>query len=251
MPGSEPAAAQLAPMGPLISAHQGSCGASGLGLAESYRRAIDLGVDFVEFDIRRTADGAYVVHHDPFLAGGERISTLGLDEYRRAAGDKALTVAELLELARGGVGLHADLKKAGDEAATLDLLLGGSEPGRLVVTTGVDASVRRLKELRPDLRVGLSLGRSTRGLPPWEATRVRMGELFPGARIRACGPDFLSANERLARATLLRYGATHSLPIWVWTVNQEASIRRFAGDPRVSVLITDRPDLALAARAGS
>jgi glycerophosphoryl diester phosphodiesterase len=117
-----------------------------------------------------------------------------------------------------------------------------------VVTTGVDASVRRLKELRPELRVGLSLGRSTRGLPPWEATRVRMGELFPGARIRACGPDFLSVDERLARATLLRYGAARSLPVWVWTVNEEASIRRLMRNPRLSVLITDRPDLALETR---
>jgi glycerophosphoryl diester phosphodiesterase len=98
------APAQLASMAPLISAHRGSCGTPGLGLAESYRRAIDLGVDFVEFDIRRTADRAYVVSHDPFLAGGERISTLTFDEYRRAAGDQTLTVAELLELAGGRVG---------------------------------------------------------------------------------------------------------------------------------------------------
>jgi len=191
------------------------------------------------------------VQHDPFLAGGERISTLSLDQFQAAGGDQAMTVAELLDLAGGRVGLHADLKKGGDEAATLDLLLGGSGLDRLVVTTGLDASVRRLKELCPELAVGLSLGRSTRGLPRWEATRVRMGELFPGPRIEACRPDFLSVNDRLARATLLRYGAAHELPVWVWTVNEESRMRALLRDRRVAALITDRPDRALAIRGAS
>lgn len=35
----------------------------------AFRAAIDLGVDGVEFDLRRTADGALVIHHDPTVDG--------------------------------------------------------------------------------------------------------------------------------------------------------------------------------------
>jgi glycerophosphoryl diester phosphodiesterase len=36
----------------------------------------------------------------------------------------------------------------------------------------------------------------------------------------------------------------------VWTVDEEAEMRRLLADPRLSVLITNRPDLALAIRDG-
>jgi glycerophosphoryl diester phosphodiesterase len=222
----------------------------GFGLAESIRRALDLGVDFVEFDLRRTRDGVYVVHHDPVLRSGERVRELTLTDFQRLAGDQALTVAGLVDLVGGRAGLHADLKEAGDEEAALALLPIGTGPGRLVVTTGFDVSIPRLKELRPELSVGLSLGRDMDGRPPWRVAAVRWSELFPARRVRSCRPDFLAANVQLARATLLGYCARHSLPAWVWTVDEEAEMRRLLADPRCAVLITNRPDLALAIRDG-
>jgi glycerophosphoryl diester phosphodiesterase len=35
------------------------------------------------------------------------------------------------------------------------------------------------------------------------------------------------------------------MPAWVWTVDDELNIARFMHDPRVAVLITNRPDIAL------
>jgi glycerophosphoryl diester phosphodiesterase len=35
------------------------------------------------------------------------------------------------------------------------------------------------------------------------------------------------------------------MPAWVWTVDDEVNIARFMRDPRVAVLITNRPDIAL------
>jgi glycerophosphoryl diester phosphodiesterase len=216
---------------PLISAHRGSCGIAGLGLADSYDRAARLGADYLEFDARRTLDGEFVVHHDPRLATSGPISGLTTDEYRKAAGDQALTVAELIDLTRGRARLHADLKVVGDEEALAELLLRRLAAEEMVVTTGEDMSVRRLENLHPELRVGLTLGRD------WEA------------QVRACRPDFLTFDRRLAKR-LLDYCAGHSLPAWVWTVDEEAEMRTLLADPRLSVLITNRPDLALAIRDG-
>ena len=35
------------------------------------------------------------------------------------------------------------------------------------------------------------------------------------------------------------------MPAWVWTVDEEVEIERFMRDPRVAVLITNRPDVAM------
>ena len=63
-------------MSALISAHRGSCGVTGLPAAERYDRAIALGVDYVELDVRRTADGVYVNYHDDATPSGRSAGSL-------------------------------------------------------------------------------------------------------------------------------------------------------------------------------
>lgn len=233
---------------PAISAHRGACGVEVLPLAESYDRAIRLGVDYVEFDARRTADGHHVVHHDPALPSGPPIASLTLREYRAAAGNQALEIGELVELARGRVRLHVDLKTIGDEDGVLASVKRRLAPDEFVVTTLEDASVRRVKERHPDVRVGLSLGRDMTGGRPWSVAVVRISELYPEPRVRRCGADFLAVHRRLARIRVLACCSRNQLGAWVWTVDEEAEIRAFLDDRRVEVLITNRPDLALALR---
>jgi glycerophosphoryl diester phosphodiesterase len=38
------------------------------------------------------------------------------------------------------------------------------------------------------------------------------------------------------------------MPAWVWTVDEEPAIAQFMADPRVTALITNRPDIALRLR---
>ena len=56
--------------GALVSAHAGAEGEQILGL-EHYESAIASGADFIEMDVRRTADGVLVLHHDPVVGGHE------------------------------------------------------------------------------------------------------------------------------------------------------------------------------------
>ena len=57
----------------LISAHRGGQVVEGEKAAERYRRAIELGVDFVEFDVRRTRDEVIVICHDGRTRSGRVI----------------------------------------------------------------------------------------------------------------------------------------------------------------------------------
>jgi glycerophosphoryl diester phosphodiesterase len=78
---------------------------------------------------------------------------------------------------------------------------------------------------------------------------VRWGELYPRERLQKCRADFVSVHQRLARIRVLDYCASVKMPAWVWTVNDEVDIESFMRDPRVAVLITDRPDVALRFRS--
>jgi glycerophosphoryl diester phosphodiesterase len=219
---------------PLICAHRGGCGVDGLGAAESYRRAIELGVDFVEFDVRRRSDGVMVVSHDPLTA---------------ESAAQAMTLAEALEIAAGRVGLHLDLKETGSEAEVVGAALQRTTLDRLVIT-GEDAVIRTIKEQFPKVRAGLTLGEDLEGAPPWVRARVRVSELFPRRRLQSCRADFVAVHRQLAQLNVLRYCERVKIPAWVWTVNEEREIKRFLDDRRVTALITDRPDIAVRIRSG-
>lgn len=54
----------------LIIAHRGASAAAPENTLEAFERAVAMGADAIELDVRRTADDQLVVHHDPRLADG-------------------------------------------------------------------------------------------------------------------------------------------------------------------------------------
>lgn len=232
---------------PLISAHRGGQAVDGVSAADRYRHAIELGVDFVEFDVRRTRDGVTVIYHDDRTVSGREVRELTYRELADELGPEAMTFDQLLDVAAGRVGLHLDLKEAGYEAEIVRTVLDRSPLDRLVITSG-DAVIRTIKDQFPQVRAGLSIGEDINGLAPWMKLRVRLSELFPGGRLKRSRADFLAVHRQLAALTVLRYCERHGVPAWVWTVDDEPEIARFLSDRRVTTLITDRPDIALRLR---
>jgi len=232
----------------LIDAHRGECGLPGLPAADRYDHAIALGVDYVEIDVRRSADGVYVNYHDDRTPSGCALGGLSYAALKQELGSELLKVDEVMELVDGRVGLHVDVKEAGDEAATVRLIQKGCAQSPAFFTGG-DDSIRAIKETFPTANAGLTLGEDLEGAPPWRYLRVRWSELFPGARLRRCHADFAAIHQRLAGLRVLDYCAQANMPAWVWTVDDEVTMARLMRDPRVAVLITNRPDLALRIRS--
>jgi glycerophosphoryl diester phosphodiesterase len=235
-------------MAPLISAHRGSCGVAGLPAAERYDRAIALGVDYVELDVRRSADGLFINYHDGVTPSGRATNSLAYADLKAELGDEVLTLEELLEVVAGRVGLHVDLKEPGDEGDIVRILLAHEASAKFVVTTGEVESIRAVKDQFPDVQAGLTLGTDMRYARVWATAAERMAELFPGPRLERSHADFVAAHQQLARIRLLDYCKRRRLPVWVWTVDETNEIARFIEDPRVTALVTNRPEVALGFR---
>ena len=123
---------------------------------------------------------------------------------------------EVVEVCAGRIALDVELKEAGAERKVLEIV----NPASFVVTSFLPDAVAEVKRLRPDVRVGLLLDRNARA---WDAASA----------------DFLAPHY-----TLL----DRELPddLVVWTVNDDADLRRCLDDPRVAVVITDDPERAVA-----
>jgi glycerophosphoryl diester phosphodiesterase len=232
-----------------ISAHQGGGERHRPGTVEAYRAAPESGADLVEFDIRKTADGLLVVHHDEHcVPGGRLVAASTYAELAEAVGYPPLLVPEVMRMLAGKVAGHLDLKEAGYEHEVIDLALDTFGAGNFVATTLEDESVRAIKDRYPGVRTALSLGRSVDGQAPRTRASTRYSELFPMRRIRACGADWIAVDHKLARLGVLRQAARHGVGVMVWTVDTGRLIDHFLADERVDVLITNRPEEAVRRR---
>ena len=219
----------------------------GVSAADRYRQAIALGVDYVEFDVRRTKDGEAVIFHDDRTASGRDVRGLAYTDLAGEVGLEALTLEELLDIAAGRVGLHLDLKEPGYEADIVRTVLDRCSADEFVITSGVE-EIRTIKDGFPQVRTGLTIGDDLLGVAPWLKVRERLRELFPRRLIERSRADFVNAHQHLAALATLRYCYRRGIPVWVWTVDDESSIARFLADRRVSALTTNRPDIALRLR---
>jgi glycerophosphoryl diester phosphodiesterase len=221
----------------------------GLPAAERYDRAIGLGVDYVELDVRSTADRILINYHDDLTPSGRPADRLAYADLKAELGADLLTIEELLDVIAGRVRLHVDLKEPGNQGDVITTLLAHKAAAHFVVTTGDVESIRNVKEHFPEVEAGLTLGTDMKDVHAWATMTERLAEMFPGARLRRSRADFVAAHQQLARLRLLNYGRSKQLPVWVWTVDETKEIERFMGDPRVTALVTNRPDVALRFRA--
>lgn len=253
----------------LVSAHR--CGAGTATHLENTRvaldRALGLEVDFVEFDVQLLGDGTFVLHHDDVVEVGGALRPLAHLDLATYAGavPEVLRYDEVLDaLAGTGKQAHVDLKfrspaeAYADPASTAEvaaarLAVERLGPHDLVVTTLDDDSVRAVRDWAEGeglpLLVGLSLGRSTVGLPVAEKVRIRTSEVVARPRVRDSRANVVVAHQRLARAGVRSFARRVDLPLLVWTVDDEEALRYWMRPGRAWLVTTNEPELALRVRA--
>lgn len=228
---------------PLIIAHRGASQGDDQNTLTAFRRAVDMGADMIEFDIRRTRDNEFVIHHDAAIAG-HVIAQMTISEIHDLDhnGHEIPTLAQVLDTIPSSIGLDIELKESGYERDVVQQVLLSRRPQEFVITSFDDQAVCAVRASFPDVRTGLLLG----------ARRVSFGkrlqELFPAHRSRACWASCVAPNVRLLHLGYLWRMARAGIPVCVWTVNDEATLTRLIADPRVFAIVTDEVELALRLR---
>ena len=145
----------------LIIAHRGAPGDARENTIESFEKAMVLGADMIEFDVRRTKDHVLIVHHDEWIQDGSvKDQTYGaIRRIARTQGFDIPMVEEVLKWSKGNIKLDVELKEEGYEEEMAELLTGTVEEDQFVITSFNDASLRAVKERFPDIKTGLILGK--------------------------------------------------------------------------------------------
>ncbi len=228
----------------LIIAHRGAPGETRENTIQSFERAITLGADMIEFDVRRTRDQVLITYHDEAIQG-KPVKELNFEVINRIAGNQGFEVPmveEVLKFTKGKIRLDVELKEGGYEKEAVELLSRYFEEDQFVITSFHDASLRTIKDHSTRVQVGLILGKSNASLG------TRVSELFPAKRCIEAKADFIVPHWKLLKLGFLARAERIHKPLFVWTVNNGNMIRELLRDERVGAIVTDRADLAVSLR---
>jgi len=234
-----------------ISAHRGGGEFAPAGSYEAYRSAVAAGAEYVEFDVRRTADGTLVACHPARVARVRAVTGLSYPRLCRLAGYQVPRMTEVLPTLAGRAAAHLDIKQADCAEETVAMAAGLLGPGRVLVTTEDAAQAAALGRRFPAVAVGISLGGDMAQATGYAVRRIRTPELSRLDPVLAAGAGWAVVHRRLARTGVLAECRRWRIKTAVWTVNSDRELAHWLASPLVDVLVTDHPARAIALRTRS
>lgn len=196
-----------------------------------FEKAIELGIETVEFDLRLTGDGKLVVFHGPpGMEGRPILRDLSYRDICVGRESDPPLFSDVVDLCRGKISFDIELKEDDLLSLVRDHLTG--DEGHLV-TSFLDGVVLAAREM--GFPAGLILG--MHGISP----KRRLSEIFPRRRKLECRADFLVPNLRTYLLSPQRSAFNGSC---IWGANLPDQIEKLIRDRRVSAIITDKPVLA-------
>jgi glycerophosphoryl diester phosphodiesterase len=237
---------------PLIFAHRGAYKVAPENTLPAFEAAIGLGADGVELDVQYSSDGALVIFHNTTLektsTGTGRVTSHTLAELRgldagswfdpRFAGTRIPILDEVLELLKGKLLVNIELKALDRLASGLgaDVVNAVRKHGmadQVVISSFNPFALRVAKRAGPEIECALLLAHD---LPTW---------MLWGVTRRHSRADGLHPDLDMVDAAYLAWAKKAGMPVRVWTVDDEADMRRMI-ELGVDAIITNVPD-ALAA----
>ncbi len=213
----------------------------------AFRRAVALGVTFIETDLQLTRDAHFVALHDETVnrttTGQGPLQQMTLTEAMRLdagswfgsefAGERLPTLIDILDFTRkNDVVFYLELKPNGfwgGEHALISALRDSGEIPRAVIISFDPAILQALRRIEPTLMTGLLYSGQVEN--PFDSAQ----EI--GARQLAVRGDLVTPN-------LLLEAHKRDLQVVCWTVNNPAHMRLLAA-AGVDGIMSDYPDRLL------
>ena len=231
-----------------IVGHRGAAGLAPENTSSSFNKAVEYGLDGVEFDVHMTKDNRIVVFHDEKVdrttdgQGYIKDMTLGeikkLDagkfyniEYR---GEKVLTLEETLEIVKNFRIINIELKNSyirypGLEEKVLKIIYDNNIEEKVILSSFNHYSLGRVKELSPSIKTGA----------------LYMAGLYqPWVYAKKLGVDAIHPYYPAVTPEIIKKCHDQGIEVNVFGTNDENIIKNLM-DNNIDMVITDYPERIL------
>ncbi len=205
----------------------------------SFKKALEIGVDAVELDVRKTKDNQLVVIHDADVKRTTRgeglVSELTLKEIKSFSaekGEKIPTLEETLDFLDKKVKVFIELKETGIEEQVLSIVHAKGLEKNVVITSFLEDALKKVRELDKDIETGLIYAKHKN--PIKVALELKANYLF--------------ALYRFTHTANVQKAHENGLKVIVWTINTPEEVEEYA-KKGVDGIASDKPDILMSVNA--
>lgn len=211
--------------------HRGAKGYITENTLESFSKAIELGANAIEFDVRRSKDAQLIISHDDNLkkvfGKDVLVNESTLQELKQLTDNRIATLEEGLRFIGGKVEkIVVELKETGYEQGVLDLITKEKLREKVIVVSFLEEALTRVRDLDATIETGLIF---TKAKKPIE-TALRLNA------------QYLVSLYRFMHRRDVAKAHKSNLKVIVWTINTKKEAEEyFAKD--VDGIASDKPDI--------
>jgi glycerophosphoryl diester phosphodiesterase len=199
----------------------------------SFKKALEIGVDAVELDVRKTKDNQLVVIHDADVKrttdGKGLVSELTLPEIKALStekDEKIPTLEEVLDFLDKKVKILIELKEAGVEKQVLTAANERGLQKNVIIVSFIEEALQKVRELDNEVETGLIYARHKNPLKT--ALELKANYLLP--------------LYRFTHTDNVQKAHENSLKVIVWTINNPEEVAEYA-KKGVDGITSDKPDI--------
>lgn len=198
---------------------------------ESFKKAMELGANAVELDVRQSKDAKLIISHDDNLKkvfGKDVIvSEATLAELKQLTGNRIVTLEEALHfLDRKIEKILVELKEAGYEKKVLDIIRKEKLEDRVIVVSFLEEALANIRRLDKKIETGLIY------------TKFR-NPIDAALKLNA---QYLVPLYRFIHTRDVEKAHKNNLKVIVWTINTKEEAREYIAKG-VDGIATDKPDI--------
>lgn len=229
----------------LIGAHRGAYKDASLdeNSISAFKKAIDFKVDYVEFDVHKTSDGKFIIHHDNFIKIDDQKIVLketpwfgSLENYHLPITNEQLPLLDqVVNVCKGKIKMNVEIKDPAIGSEVVEYILSmGLHTTEFFISSFYESAIHSITSNYTNVYTGyLFIGNF------WS---VKKAQKAKDLSCKAINPYFRFLTKRI-----LNYASKHNLEINTWTVNGK-TLAKVMNKPQVTSIITNDVVLALEAR---
>ena len=229
-----------------IIAHRGASFLEPENTLKAIERAIQMGVDFVEVDVRMSKDNKLVVMHDPDINrttdGKGLVKDYTVQELKKfdagyqnskfwsrkneifaGNGERIPTLDEVITCVKDRIGLVIEIKEPGTEGKVLEKV-DENNLENVILTSFYHKSIKNARKINPSVDTGIIFS----GQP------VDVNQMVSSAGANVIFPGYKYLDE-----DLVRQAHKNGISVYPWTVDDEGMFKKLV-EMGVDGIVTNR-----------
>jgi glycerophosphoryl diester phosphodiesterase len=194
----------------------------------SFKRAIDIGVDWIEFDLRESADGVLVVIHDETVDrttdGKGKVLEMAFEELERldaGNGQRIPSLWQVIDLARGRVKMDMEIKEKGIEEGVVDTIKSNGIVDQCMVSSFMPDSIKKVKEMDPEIMTAAIMDKMPEDV-----------EKFLDALLEDARADAIMLSKKIATVPFIGQIERQGFKVGIWNADTLDEIEKYSAmDP--------------------